>query len=111
MRYQSLVKNNEFARVYKRGKSYVYPGVVVYILKNRAGKPRVGITCGKKIGKAVARNRARRIIRHALYQTLPLQAGNVDIVIVARARTPYLKSTQLVEPLKDAFAKAGLVPV
>lgn len=107
MKYRPLVRNNDFARVYKRGKSYVHSHVVLYVNKNRAGHTRVGITCSKKIGNAVTRNRARRVLRHALYQVLPVDVGPVDIVLVARGRTPTLKSTQLSRTLRTLFAQAG----
>ena len=63
MRYHPLTRNNEFARAYTRGKSFVHPHVVLYVNKNRLGRTRVGITASKKIGNAVTRNRARRVLR------------------------------------------------
>lgn len=68
MRYHPLTRNNEFARAYTRGKSFVHPHVVLYVNKNRLGRTRVGITASKKIGNAVTRNRARRVLRAALYE-------------------------------------------
>ena len=44
-----------FKRAYKKGKSMVSPYVVVYAVKNRFNDIRLGITAGKKIGKAVER--------------------------------------------------------
>ena len=66
MRYHPLTRNNEFARAYTRGKSFVHPHVVLYVNKNRLGRTRVGITASKKIGNAVTRNRARRVLRAAV---------------------------------------------
>ena len=50
-----LCRNNDFRRLYARGKSYVTPLVVVYVMKNRTKNVRVGITTSKKIGNAVLR--------------------------------------------------------
>lgn len=108
MHYTALVRNNDFARAYKRGKNYVHPQIVLYINKNRAGCTRVGITCSKKVGKAVVRNRARRVIRHALYRVLPADAGAIDLVLVARGQTPHLKSQQLAKTLYKLFLQAGI---
>ena len=33
MRYHPLTRNNEFARAYTRGKSFVHPHVVLYVNK------------------------------------------------------------------------------
>ena len=93
MRYRTLDKNWQFNRVYGRGKSYVHPHCVLYVAKNRLGYTRIGLTATKKVGHAVQRNRARRIMRAALSEHLSQNIGGYDIILVARARTPYLKST------------------
>ena len=109
MRYHPLTRNNEFARAYTRGKSFVHPHVVLYVNKNRLGRTRVGITASKKIGNAVTRNRARRVLRAALYEVLPPDVGGYDLVLVARGQTPRLKSTQVAKTLGRQLRAAGLV--
>ena len=108
MRYHPLTRNNEFARAYTRGKSFVHPHVVLYVNKNRLGRTRVGITASKKIGNAVTRNRARRVLRAALYEVLPPDVGGYDLVLVARGQTPRLKSTQVAKTLERQLRAAGL---
>ena len=52
----SLVKikeNYEFRRAYTRGESLVTPVAVIYVFKTKRNNVRLGITTGKKIGKAV----------------------------------------------------------
>ena len=109
MRHTPLTRNREFARVYARGTSYVHAHMVLYVCKNRAGHTRVGLTASKKVGNAVTRNRARRVMRAALSRVLPQEAGPVDIVLVARGLTPRLKSTQLEPTLRKLCRKAGLI--
>lgn len=96
-RYTVLNRNGDFVRIYRRGKSQVHPLLVTYILRNRSNCPRVGITATKKVGGAVQRNRAKRVIR-AAYASLgyPLPPG-YDVVFVARGRTTLAKSTQISE--------------
>ena len=108
MRYRPIRRNSEFGRVYARGKSYVNQALVLYVLKTRSKRTRVGLTATKKIGHAVQRNRARRIMRAALSEHLSQNIGGYDIILVARARTPYLKSTQLSKTLAGLMRKAGL---
>ena len=55
-----MKENRDFRRVYARGRSYVSPSLVTYVLKNRNAALRVGITTGKKVGNAVKRSRSRR---------------------------------------------------
>lgn len=56
--FTPIKENRDFRRIYTRGKSYVSPVVVTYVLKNRSQNVRVGITTGKKTGNAVKRNRS-----------------------------------------------------
>ncbi len=108
MRYRAINKNWEFSRAYKRGKSYVHPHMVLYVVRNRLGYTRVGLTASKKIGHAVKRNRARRVMRAALQEHLSQNIGGYDIILVARGATPRLKSTQLSKTLGLLLRKAGL---
>lgn len=59
----TLKLNRDFRRLYYKGSSAVHPLIVTYASKNRLGYNRIGITVTKKIGKAVCRNRCKRIIR------------------------------------------------
>ncbi len=104
----SLCRNNDFRRVYSRGKSYVSPVVVLYVLKNRQRVLRVGITTSKKIGNAVQRNRARRVIREAFRPLAPEVHTGYDLVFVARGRTPFVKSTEVQAHLGRQLKAAGL---
>ncbi len=108
MRYRPIRRNSEFSRCYARGKSYVHPHVVLYVLKNRSGRTRVGLTATKKIGGAVQRNRARRVMRAAIAEHLDYNIGGYDLVFVARAQTTRIKSTQLSKTVAKLLAQAGL---
>lgn len=104
-----LKENRDFRRVYLRGKSFVSPYIVVYINKNRSNNVRLGITTGKKIGKAVSRNRAKRVITAAFRYCLPKIKNGYDIVIVARTRILNVKSTVVLVALQKLLATAGVV--
>lgn len=86
----SLKLNKEFKRAYYQGKFKAHPFLVTYMIKNRKVNPRVGITTSKKIGCAVKRNRARRIIKSAYREILSekeLNFNGYDLVFVARKDT------------------------
>ena len=91
------------------GKSYVSPLVVVYALKNRTKNVRVGITTSKKVGNAVQRNRSRRVIREAFRALAPRVRPGFDLVLVARGKTPYVKSTDVRRQLERQLQAAGLL--
>lgn len=110
MRYRAITRNREFSRVYARGRSYVHPLLVLYVMKNRLGHTRVGLTATKKVGGAVQRNRARRVMREAAFATLPYDVGGYDFIFVARGRTVHCKSTQLAPVAAGLLAQAGFGP-
>lgn len=104
----TIKENREFRRAYHRGKCHASPLLVTYVLKRRNGI-RIGITTGKKVGNAVARSRARRIIRAAWREVQPEVCAAADIVFVARARTPMAKSTDLVPLIRRHLKAEGLL--
>jgi len=102
----SITKNHDFRRLYHR-KAAVGPALVTYVAKNRFGVNRVGITTGTKIGKAHARNRARRVIREAYRLLMPeinLSAG-LDIVFVARVRTTSCKMQEVYRTMRKHLSQ------
>jgi ribonuclease P protein component len=105
----TLKENCDFRRLYGKGKSIQAPALVSYVMKNRAGICRIGITTSKKIGNAVERNRARRVIR-AAYQSIENKVnGNYDIIFVARTKTKYIKSTSLETIMLSQLKQAGVI--
>lgn len=107
--FVTLKTNPDFRRLYNRGISITHPALVIYYQKNRAGICRIGITTSKKIGNAVERNRSRRLLREAFRSVCPEVKPEYDIVIVARSRTKYVKSTRLAEIMRDIFEKQGML--
>ena len=105
-----ICRNNDFRRIYARGKSYVSPLVVVYALKNRTKNVRVGITTSKKVGNAVQRNRSRRVIREAFRALAPRVRPGFDLVLVARGKTPSAVAYPVL-PQRHLPQKAGYVQV
>ncbi len=106
--WETLCENKDFRTLYYRGDSRVHAGLVTYVRRNRLGHPRIGITTGKKVGCAVQRSRARRVIREGFRPLLP-QVGGYDIVFVARTRTPALKSTVLTTVIRRHLTEMGVI--
>lgn len=105
----AIKSNTDFRTLYYRGKSQVGSGLVTYVRRNRCGISRVGITTGKKIGKAVQRNRCRRVIREAYRQLAPAVAAGFDIVFVARARTVSMKSGEVRRQMEKQLTALGVL--
>ena len=108
-RFVRIKENRDFSFIYRRGKAYVSPVLVTYILKNKTNNLRFGITTGKKTGNAVKRSRARRVIRAAYYELYPEIKPGYDFVFVARGKTPFVKSQVVLKAMKKHFTEAGLI--
>lgn len=109
MNFLSISENKDFRRIYSRGKSFVAPTLVTYVMKNKYKNVRVGITTSKKTGNAVKRNRSRRIIRAAFYEISDSVKDGYDIIFVARAKTPFVKSTDITKVALEQLKKAGVL--
>lgn len=79
----------EFQYVYRQGKRYDGKFLTVFVINNEGLHHRLGVTASKRaLGKAVSRNRAKRLLREAFrFNELPLNAlaGKYDWVLNAKS--------------------------
>ena len=108
-KYVTVKENRDFSRIYRRGKSFVSPVLVTYVIKNKSANVRYGITTGKKIGNAVKRSRARRVIRASYYQLYHKLKPGYDIIFVARGKTPFVKSQVVQKAMQKHLESAGVI--
>ncbi len=102
MVYTEIMRVNKlFQQCYHRGKSVVSQDVVIYARRNQLPVNRLGITTGKKVGNAVCRSRARRLIRQAWRENELDAPIGLDIVIVARNHINEAKSTDISDFLRN----------
>jgi ribonuclease P protein component len=98
----------DFLRLAARGKKFARPGFIMQFLRAEADAPvRTGYTATKKIGNAVARNRARRRLKEAARLTLaetPLTG--VELVLICRRETATLPFETLRANLKATLVEA-----
>ncbi len=102
-------KNKDFCRAYRRGVYSSSDVLVTYAVKNRLKSKRFGITTSKKIGNAVKRNRARRVIRAALMQIQDKIPFGYDIVFVSRKKTSEVKTFDVLSSMIRQLSSLGII--
>jgi ribonuclease P protein component len=89
--YQGLKKADrleqkaEFDRAYKQGKRLFGHFFVAYLLAREEGPLRLGVVASRKVGKAVERSRAKRLLREAFRKNRPAVSVSADVVLIARS--------------------------
>ena len=120
MKNLAIKEHHLYNKAYKKGRSYVGKLVTVYVLKDLTAEKlkranpqkkyvnRIGLSVSKKLGGAVKRNRAKRLIRAGFDVVKPyIRTGNL-IIIGARVAILSKKSTQIAAELEVAFKTLGL---
>jgi ribonuclease P protein component len=87
-RRRRLSRSGDFDRVYREGSSSANRFLVVYSFARREDESgdgaRLGLSVGRKVGKAVTRNKVRRAVRESFWELPELIQAGRDYVIVAR---------------------------
>ncbi|MCD4653326.1 ribonuclease P protein component [bacterium] len=73
-----------FREVYREGQKIPGRYFLLFLRPRKDDVVRFGVTATRRIGNAVIRNRAKRIMREALRQTAPRINQGLDIIMVAR---------------------------
>ncbi len=106
-----LKRRAEFLRVAGKGRKTPSSGVVLQALdRGDDGPARLGFTVTKKVGNAVIRNRTRRRLREAARAVLSTtEVRGVDLVLIGRDSTRGRRFTLLVDDVRRALAKLGVI--
>ncbi|MAH39411.1 MAG: ribonuclease P protein component [Dehalococcoidales bacterium] len=102
-----LTKPGQFILVLSQGSSWVGNLVVMRALPNGLKLSRYGLVASKRVGKAVVRNRQKRLLREILRQT-PLKPG-WDIVFITRPAAANASFTDLRQLVRHLLTQAKLL--
>lgn len=105
----SLRGSNDFQRVYRTGKRFEGHLLTVFVLPNSLTQHRLGITASRKaLGRAVDRNRAKRLLREAFRLAKPRLdrlRKTYDWVLNARRSLLSLESRRASDEFEQMIAR------
>lgn len=117
MKFPAIKEHHLYNKAYRSGKHFFGRYICVYVLKDlHAGRlkkehpqkivvNRLGLSVSKKVGGAVKRSRAKRLIRAAYYPHKDSLKKGFLIVISAKPDILEVKSGEVARELKYAFKK------
>ncbi|MBO5348613.1 MAG: ribonuclease P protein component [Clostridia bacterium] len=108
---KTLKKNYEFKNVLSKGKFYIGKYIIVYVKDNNKKENFIGIAVNTKIGKAVKRNRIKRVIRESYRINKEKIKKGKDIVFLwnKNAKINDANFYNINKELLEIFDKANMV--
>jgi ribonuclease P protein component len=106
-----LRANWQFRKVYGEGDKLVGDFAVVFYYRNpeESEGPCFGVVASKRVGNAVERNRAKRLLREAIRSLSgKLNHRDIWIVLVAKSKIKGRTSREVVDDVGRAMDTAGL---
>lgn len=103
-----LRRSQDFRRVWKEGRSWAHPLFILWSAPNGFSYSRIGFVASRKVGNAVSRNRARRLLREATRRLYGHISSGWDLILVARGPLPAVREPQVEATLEAALRRAGL---
>ena len=108
-RRQRLTRTSQFAEAYSQGKKWFGSYMVLWLREGEDASLRLGVVASRKVGNAVRRAKAKRLLREAYRRNRHRFCGNQDVVLVARRSIITAKWDDIVKELIDLARKAGLI--
>lgn len=108
-RSRRLTRSSDFRATYEQGRRWIGRTMVLWLRSGEGAALRLGVVTSRKVGNAVARSRARRLLREAYRRNRYRFAGAYDVVLIARRSILEAKWTEIVDELMELAGKAGLI--
>ncbi len=98
----------DFERVRSQGRSWHHPLVILSVAPNLLSHNRYGFVASRRLGNAVKRNRARRVLREVVRRAALRLKSGYDITLVARNEIVTQSYNRVDDALDELFKRANL---
>ena len=98
-----LLNRAEFTLIRNTGKKIHSDCFIAQIIRNNKKNSRLGLTISKKAGKAVIRNRLKRLVRESFRANKHNLSGFWDINIIAKKNAAQCSSAQVSSAMDKIF--------
>ena len=105
----TIKENRDFRFAYKKGKKIVTPYIVMHYYKNRTDQTKIGITVSTSVGKAVVRNRIKRLVREAFLPYRHITKKGYNIIWVSRSKTAVSSFEDVRKSVFSCLTESGLL--
>jgi ribonuclease P protein component len=105
LRLTATVRTREIQRVFHDAEPVHGKRVVLFVAP---GSGEFALVAGKKIGGAVQRNRARRVLRAAIREVAPRGVEGHDVVLVAREGIRDARTQDLITEMTELLQRGGM---
>ena len=105
----SLHGGAEFQQVWDDGKAWSHPLLILRARPNGSQVIRFGFVVGKKVGKAVQRNRSKRQMREAVRRHVDNMARGWDLIFIARRGIEQAEFSAIAQAVDTLLSRAHLL--
>ncbi len=104
-RAERLRRRRDFERVYREGKRLYLPYLKLVLAPNQLGLRRLGLSVSRKFGKAVRRNRAKRLLREIFRRHKGLFPASHDVIFIPKPEFLEKRHEEVIADLKRVLEK------
>jgi ribonuclease P protein component len=108
---RTIRSTREIDEIFRSARKTAGPLAIALVAATETGRDhngRVAFVAGKKIGNAVKRNRAKRVLREAARASGAPWAG-FDVVLIARPATVAASGTEVIEAVRQLMVRSEVL--